>query len=580
MPNIDVEKIIYNIIIIICFLFIANLFMYKVNEIYNAPVDSIVLSENWYFSHEGETVYSGPTHNVILMEDKEIFPPGIYEMTTDFVVLDEFIDPVLVIPAMEGNGVRFTINGHILAIYGDMQQGRSSRWNTSHVIKIPVGFLKKGRNKLIIESLSLYKLGIHSTPYIVDSSKNSFQLFGLQFFSNYSILFIIGNISALGFILILLGANIGMEGISKTLLGIGLLILSVYMIDYQYVELLPVDYVLFKKVIVSFSFFAPVFVIAGINLHMKNRIDIPGIISMILSFGAALYILTAPMDSVAHEIRYGQINWVYGLFLLDSLWLFFSQWEKKNSLVLLAGLTFTGVIMVHDIGAYHSNGESILFFHYGINFLIIAITVTIVGDSVGYYSALKEEKRRAELAHKKSMIDALTGAFNRRALHKIDDQYCDHYSLILIDLDHFKQINDNHGHFCGDKFLMSFVKICNQIIREEDYCIRLGGDEFVLFLPHCRKEGAMTIAEDLKNKVKELHVCDENVKVHCSCSIGVSEHRKENIEEALKMTDKALYRAKKQSIVQGKKTKRYNFTINTFLFLPIIGLVDNYRENT
>ena len=544
MANIDVEKIIYNIIIIICFLFVANLFMYKVNEIYNTPTDSIVLGENWFFSYEGETVYSGPTNHVILMEDRDKLPPGIYDMSTDFVVLDEFVDPVLVVPAMEGNGIRFSINGNVLAIYGDMQLGRSSRWNTSHIIKIPSGILKRGRNKLLIESLSLYKLDIHSTPYIVDSSNNGFQLFGLQFFSNYSILLIIGNIGALGFILILLGSNIGREGLSKTLLGVGLLILAAYMIDYQYIELLPIDYVIFKKIIVSFSFIAPIFVIAGINLHMKSRIDIPGIISMVMCLGAAVYILTGPLDSVTHEIRYGKTNWVYGLFLLDSLWLFFSQWERRNSLVLLAGLTFTGVVMVHDIGAYHSNGESILFFHYGINFLIIAITITMVGDSVGFYAAMKEERRKAELAHKKSMIDVLTGAFNRRVIQKIDNQYCDHYSLLLIDFDHFKVVNDSYGHYCGDQILKEVVNICKQIIREEDYCIRLGGDEFLLFLPHCREEGAITIAEDLRTRINNAIIHNDGLKISFSCSIGVSEHEKENIDEAMKKTDQALYRAK------------------------------------
>ncbi|MDA3809772.1 MAG: GGDEF domain-containing protein, partial [Spirochaetaceae bacterium] len=532
------------IIIILCFLFVANLFIYKVNDIYIPPGDAITLGENWHFSHDGETVYSGSTNHVILMEDRSQFPIGIYDMKTTFAVFNEMIDPVLVIPAMEGNGLRVYINDQLLAMYGDMELGRTSRWNTSHIIKIPRNLIIKGRNNLHLEVLSLYKIGIHSTPYIVDSIDHRLQLFGLQFFSNYSILIIIGNISALGLILILLGASIGTEGLSKTLLGIGLLILSAYMIDYQYIELLPIDYVIFKKIIVSFSFIAPIFVVAGINLHMIKRIDFLGYMSMGLFLGAAIYILSGPLDSVAHEIRYGQVNLVYGLFLLDSLWLFFTCWEKNNSFVLLAGLTFTGVIMVHDIGAYHSRGESILFFHYGINFLIMSIAITMVGDTVGFYKALKEEKRKFELAHKKSMVDALTGAFNRRVIQKIDSQLCDHYSLLLIDLDHFKEINDTYGHFCGDKILKTLVNLCNQIIREEDYCIRMGGDEFVLFLPHCRIESALTIAQDIKNRISTMNFCGENEPIKFSCSIGVSEHEKEGVSIAMQKTDLALYRAK------------------------------------
>jgi len=544
MTNIDVEKIIYNIIVIICFLFVANLFIFKVNEVYSPPVDSIVLGENWYFSHEGETVYSGSTNNVILMEDRVKFPPGIYEMTTDFTVNNEMTDPVLVIPAMEGNGLQIYINGQLLAIYGDMQRGRSSRWNTSHIMKIPKNLLNKGRNSLLIESLTLYKLGIHSTPYIIDGINGGFQLFSLQFFSNYSILFIIGNVAALGFILILLGFSFRKEGKSQIVLGIGLIFLSLYLLDYQYIELLPVDYVLFKKIIVSFSFISPVFLLAGINLYLNDKIDFLGIISMTLLLFSAGYILTAPLDSVIHEIRFGRVNWFYGMTLIDCIWLFFKNWEKKNLLILLSGGTFISVIMVHDISAYHSNGQSVLFFHYGIIFLTLSITITIVSDTVHFYSAFKEEERKAALAHKKSMIDALTGAFNRRVIQKIDNLPCEHYSLLLIDIDHFKEINDSFGHFCGDNILKSLVNLCNQLIREEDYCIRLGGDEFVLFLPHCRIEGAVTIAGDLRERIKTLRCPHNSEQISFNCSIGVSEHGNVKLTEALKLTDQALYRAK------------------------------------
>lgn len=538
------EKLIYNIIIVICFLFVANLFMYNVNEIYRNPSNSISLKDGWQFSIDDRTVYSGPSQHVILMKDRETMPPGIYEMTNDFILVENFADPTLVIPAMEGNGVEIYINGQRLAVFGDMQEGRSSRWNTTHIVKIPSEILRKGRNQLRLEVLALYKLGIHSTPYIVDSREHSLRLFALQFFSNYSIMLIIGNIIALGVILILLGTSLGREGLSKSMLGAGLFFLAFYMLDYQYIELLPVNYALFKKIIVSFSFISPVFVLAGLNLHMKNRIDIPGIISMTLFGAAAVYILTGPLDSISHEMRFGRVNWVYALSLLDALWLFFSQWDRKNSLVLLAGVTFTSVIMVHDIGAYHSGGGSILFFHYGINFFIISLTIAVVNDSITYYSALKEEKIKAELAHRKTMTDALTGAFNRRVIQKIDNLHCEYYSLLLIDLDRFKDINDTYGHDCGDRILKEVVQTCLQMIREEDYCIRLGGDEFVLFLPHCREEGALLLADDLKSRIGNLIIYSDDQRVRFSCSIGVSEHQASEMINSLKSADKALYRAK------------------------------------
>jgi len=277
---------------------------------------------------------------------------------------------------------------------------------------------------------------------------------------------------------------------------------------------------------------------------MKDRIDIPGMVTMVLFGAAALYILIGPMDSIQHEIRYGRVNWVYGLALLDTFWLFFSQWGKKGLSIMLAGMTFTSVTMVHDIAAYHSGGESIIFFHYGINFFILALAVTVVGDSLNFYRALKEEKKKVEIADRKTLVDALTGAFNRRILPKIDNLQCEYFSLLLIDLDHFKYINDNYGHYYGDQILQAVVQTCFQLIREEDYCIRLGGDEFALFLPHCRQDGALGIADQLKSQIGEIPVYSEDERIWFSCSIGVSEHEGQDISEAIKIADKALYRAK------------------------------------
>jgi len=544
MVNLDVEKVLRNIIVIICFLFFANFFMYHVNELYRTPPGSISLKDNWVLSHEGKTVNSGSSSEVILMKDRELYPPGIYSMTQDFLYLDLYEDPVLAIPAMEGNGLKIIVNGQTLAVYGDMERGRSSRWNTSHIVRIPSGILKQGRNRLQLEVLALYNLGIRSTPYITDSHCCGFRLFALQFFSNYSILFIIGSITVLGFILILTGIRLRREGLAKILLGTGLFFLALYLLDYQYLELLPFDFALFKKIVVSFSFISPLFVIAGITTHMKGRIDIPGMVTMVLFGATALYILIGPMDSVEHEVRYGQVNWVYGLALLDTFWLFFSQWGKKGLCPMLAGMTFTSVIMLHDIAAYHSGGESVLFFHYGINFFILALAVTVVGDSLNFYTALKEEKKKLEQADRKIMIDALTGAFNRRILPKIDNLQCEYFSLLLIDLDRFKYINDNYGHYCGDQILQAVVQTCFHLIREEDYCIRLGGDEFALFLPHCRQAGALGIADQLKTLIGDIPIFSEDERIWFSCSIGVSEHEGQTIVDAIKIADKALYRAK------------------------------------
>jgi diguanylate cyclase (GGDEF)-like protein len=152
-----------------------------------------------------------------------------------------------------------------------------------------------------------------------------------------------------------------------------------------------------------------------------------------------------------------------------------------------------------------------------------------------------------------SVTDPLTGASNRRffldsAAKMVSSANRHHYpfSVIMIDVDHFKRINDKYGHPAGDKVLQTLAAISREALREEDVFARFGGEEFMAILPNTGAQAGQAVAERLCAKVMAhpVKVNDESLYITVSC--GVSEHRSNEttIENAIKRADEALYAAK------------------------------------
>lgn len=176
------------------------------------------------------------------------------------------------------------------------------------------------------------------------------------------------------------------------------------------------------------------------------------------------------------------------------------------------------------------------------------ITIVVMTSFAYAFSVVTNRQRR--LLIRLATKDPLTGAGNRRALeNKMSEVIAGHNrnqapsSLIIIDLDHFKAVNDAHGHAMGDQILKSITQIVNLRIRVTDSVYRIGGEEFVVVLEGQNIEGAAHLAEQLRTlvEVNEL-VPDHSVTI----SLGVAELRyKETGSDWLHRADEALYQAKR-----------------------------------
>lgn len=149
--------------------------------------------------------------------------------------------------------------------------------------------------------------------------------------------------------------------------------------------------------------------------------------------------------------------------------------------------------------------------------------------------------------------DHLTGIYNRRQFNKLAEQEllrCERNklpaTLVLLDIDNFKHVNDTYGHACGDAVLVGFTDRLKGELRSYDIFARIGGEEFAILLPEASDEEALKIAIRYLNKISDVPFYYEGEYIHATVSIGLSESYPQikTLDYALKSADRRLYQAK------------------------------------
>ncbi|OOG60246.1 GGDEF domain-containing protein [Rhodanobacter sp. C03] len=182
---------------------------------------------------------------------------------------------------------------------------------------------------------------------------------------------------------------------------------------------------------------------------------------------------------------------------------------------------------------------------------IVLLLIVLASIALWTYKVKRSQLRFMKLARR----DGLTGIFNRQ--HFVNEaelllQYCRKSSrdacLVLIDLDHFKAVNDTYGHAVGDRVLQRAVEACKSCLRSTDIFGRLGGEEFGILLPECTLAQVLVLAEQIRLTIATASAGDGAPGIPISASFGVSTtaHSGYELRQLLIHADEALYRAKRE----------------------------------
>jgi len=225
---------------------------------------------------------------------------------------------------------------------------------------------------------------------------------------------------------------------------------------------------------------------------------------------------------------------------LGYLWLypvFVTTFFLTQSRIAIALNTITVILLAIE-GSAFTSGETLASF----------IATSFVVSACAFIFALRNEFQRREMA-RLARRDALTGVRNRRSMDdalklaaSTADRTGSHYAMAVLDLDHFKHINDNHGHATGDRILMELTELIESNTRQSDQLFRFGGEEFVILMPGVDREGLRAVLLSLRETLRtQLQGPDGTV----TASFGAARLEPgEDWESWLKRADDALYQAK------------------------------------
>lgn len=180
------------------------------------------------------------------------------------------------------------------------------------------------------------------------------------------------------------------------------------------------------------------------------------------------------------------------------------------------------------------------------------------GEILGFvevFHDISEQKQREERLYQRATRDPLTGVFNRGHFNEIAMQelerarrFAEPLSLVMLDIDHFKKVNDSYGHEVGDSAIIALTRTCSRHLRKIDSLGRLGGEEFAILLPRANKAPAFEMAQRLRLQIANQRISTPEREISYTVSMGVASllPTTRDLAELLRHADAALYQAKRE----------------------------------
>lgn len=283
------------------------------------------------------------------------------------------------------------------------------------------------------------------------------------------------------------------------------------------------------RVYAVFGWLAATFVV----LSFANLAQLVGLGGVVAAIGNIVFLGSAAFTLVVAFLAWRRSNRAAGWFLI--------AWGLLEAFTIATSIR---LLLTGPEGA-----EGLLY--YGLPLSMVAAAVLI---ALGVADRLREQRLALSDAERRAQIDPLTGVLNRRSLDERLEAACMRararglpISLLFIDLDHFKDINDSFGHLAGDKCLEAIIAPIQAELRQSDVIGRYGGEEFVVILSSADAAAAQPIAERIRKRVADVRIEGFGEPIRVTCSIGIATSDMLGVwgEHLIAHADTAVYAAKR-----------------------------------
>ena len=422
----------------------------------------------------------------------------------------------LVLPRMGLSNIEVFLNGEEIWKAGD-EDHHSRMW--THTFIVPLD-LSDGKNTVTVKSYVLYDVKINWPPYLSSSPWIKVFLSNL-FFSEFPAMFF-GMAVVLGVLMMRISSQTP-DPRGNIVFGISMMIIGLFMLDYSYIELFVSSsvFLLMRRVYYSLPYLAVMSYFYSMKrVVIKRKLPKKAVIPLVAISALPMII----PDFKSARMSAFVLAPFMAVFVFDVL--FDIIRIKRREFI----SSFTFLALSTTYSAFATIWK---FPNPGILVFGVACSMFVVIEHL--YSEYKNLTTTVLLAREKSLIDPLTGAFNRRVFNEIPSNLSG--SFVFIDLDGFKAFNDTYGHERGDEVLKSFANIVMNRLRKDDIFIRYGGDEFVVILNGCDSDKAVEIMEEIKRNFED--------SVGLSFSYGISKFNG-NLVESIKIADRKMYEMKRK----------------------------------